>query len=169
MAQPSPQPFTRCRLLELPRELRDDIYERVFADNIVTIDCTWAGRKRVPCDQGLVLACRQLHRETVALYYERSNFHASNIYSTLEWLSALSPKHVKHVKKIRCVLGEGRRRFWYGEHGCHAAKIIVARIEACHKKLCREAFSQPSLEPCAPKIQIISPIGEQLLDSSHNG
>ncbi|KAK3721383.1 hypothetical protein LTR37_003259 [Vermiconidia calcicola] len=54
-------------LFSLPRELRDMIYVEALRAT-VTIDCI--SPASVPAPRGLLLACKQTHAETIAVYYK---------------------------------------------------------------------------------------------------
>lgn len=61
--QPGP-----CRLLALPRELRDLIYEFTFSDFEVQINGQLKTSKDPSvehCNAGLTLACKQIHHESI--------------------------------------------------------------------------------------------------------
>lgn len=78
---------THFRLLELPPELRNHIYDYVFSEPVVV----QATPDKCPYTRppGLSLANKQLCRETIKLFGSRSTFEAPLFTRLQRWLAAM--------------------------------------------------------------------------------
>lgn len=112
---PSRTGADRCRLLELPAELRNYIYELVVSEpEIVAI----RGCVQQP---GLTRTKRQIRAETITLYYETNTFQLRCSSPTFwPWLN-LNTMHIASINNIRIVLCSG---------GC--CNIILRSDDASH-------------------------------------
>ncbi|KAF2162707.1 hypothetical protein M409DRAFT_26944 [Zasmidium cellare ATCC 36951] len=100
-------PSAPCRLLALPRELRDIIYEYTFTSFERNI------RKRLKreakptagnCNASLVLTCKQIHAESIKAYYLHTIFASLFVSDLRQWIDKLpdpARKALKHVKMKR--------------------------------------------------------------------
>lgn len=65
-------PQTQSRLMQLPPEIRDQIYELLFEDCIVRVNVyKWS---KPP---GVLLTCKEIHCEAIGVYYRNATFRAS--------------------------------------------------------------------------------------------
>lgn len=108
-----------CRLLSLPPELRDVIYEFTFSDTSIPIvhhppamfpsEFPPETPKIATQNAVLVMTCKQLYNETYDLYYRHTNFHALGFSSGLRpWLRVLpsrARKSLRHVTLIDVLRG----------------------------------------------------------------
>ncbi|KAF2162706.1 hypothetical protein M409DRAFT_58114 [Zasmidium cellare ATCC 36951] len=95
---------TTSRLLGLPPELRNRIYEFVFEDSEVTIR---AHRNGIPCctyeppSLGILMTCRQTYREATDIFYSVTTFYFTWRMALVEFLRSLPPRHARMVSTIR--------------------------------------------------------------------
>ncbi|KJX93004.1 hypothetical protein TI39_contig4458g00004 [Zymoseptoria brevis] len=109
-------PSTRCRLLELPRELRDTIYEHALENTMAELGQRSFGECRL--DQAatqhamnLFLTCRQVHEESVTVHRQRYIFRVDDIDHAVEALSELPIQDFMRIRHFRCVSGSSDRSY----------------------------------------------------------
>lgn len=85
---------TSFRFLDLPSELRNNIYEKAFED-IVTIK---GGKALAP---GILLACKQVHDEAVMVFYESTTFYFVDFNDGKGWYTQIHNKYRDVVSKLR--------------------------------------------------------------------
>lgn len=102
----------RSPLGRLPRELRDKIYDlAVVHEDGIDIKPDRRQGKVVPrvassnnTTLALAMTCRQLHRETIGLYYERNCFYfpfsSSGVELLKTFLTSLKPDHYSRLRHI---------------------------------------------------------------------
>lgn len=95
-------PNNPSRLLELPAELRNRIYEFVFADSEVHVrkkDIFTHLRYRPP-HAGILMACRQTYSESLTIFYDFTTFYLGpNIMGF--FLRSLPHRNACLVSKVR--------------------------------------------------------------------
>ena len=109
--EPSPehsQP-SRCRLLTLPRELRDEIYAWVLASTRITFGAKLEGNRSIeptinksrPCSLALLYTCKQIKGEIGLLWigWVLFNFHSPE--SLLDILTGLPTTQVASIRHVR--------------------------------------------------------------------
>ena len=90
----APHPF---RLLDLPRELRDLIYEYVFSGVYVPIGFTSIKAQNA----GLLLACHQSYAEVTFAYYNFSSFNVKRLWACTSWMAELGIEQRKYVSEVK--------------------------------------------------------------------
>lgn len=65
---------SRCRLLELPAELRNHIYEFVVLQESRVSIFTWLPAHEEDAQPALSLTCRQIRNECLPVYYDVNTF-----------------------------------------------------------------------------------------------
>lgn len=95
----------RSRLLDLPRELRDQIIEAVVSPHqakLITSDHLFPKS----ASSGLVLmqVCSQLRAETAPIFFGQSKFDA-NLPNLRVWLRAIETEHVAMIKEVHIASG----------------------------------------------------------------
>lgn len=143
MTPASSRPATRCRLLELPTELREWIYEYAFqswsGSNVVPILRDLPKGRRTQRPPGLVQACHQLRNETAAVYYGRFVFKAPDCQIATTWLITIPPSHATFIKHIRIVIAAS----------CDSWNDIMSRFDAEVPE-----FENMAASCCAPGIEV---------------
>lgn len=88
--------------LQLPRELRDQIYDYVLASTRVTFG-RWGDNVVVPRPHALAIlrVCRQTHHETKSLWLSRVLFNFLDISTLLNKLSGLPQGILPQIKNLR--------------------------------------------------------------------
>ena len=99
-------------LFTLPRELRDQIYEHVFDVDVTIIKpktkTEWLDRPTSTERNGdLTLVNKQVHRETIDMYYAKTHFICYSYKTLLKWWSC-SPTFRSQLKRVTlvCVMEE---------------------------------------------------------------
>lgn len=89
---------TSSRLLSLPRELRDEIYIKLFEDDIYEIDNPTA--PALPATAGLLLSCSQLHDEAIEFYYQHTTFVFRTVERGAEWLYHILCRYLRLINHV---------------------------------------------------------------------
>ena len=79
---------------------------------------------------GLVLACKQLYKETLLLYYQHTSFLAHNYDCIREWLRVLKPEVIAAIKVVVAEeespgMGKELESAKLGSNGAFLAKGVV--------------------------------------------
>ncbi|KAK4494391.1 hypothetical protein PRZ48_014689 [Zasmidium cellare] len=95
---------TGCRLLGLPPELRNNIYELVFSGTTHTIPShesriNYRRMKKHPAP-GLLLACKQIHVETISMFYAQTAFYIEDHWNLPLWLKKIGPIRQRQINTI---------------------------------------------------------------------
>lgn len=129
------------RLLSLPRELRDQIYEYVF-NNEVEIKWyrEWDTSRPIPEEHkaGLTLVNKQVHQETVDLYYAKTDFICYDYNTLIGWWShQLSAKARDKITRITlvCVV-------WTGCTSAERRKLSNVTSCSCRKQQTSSSWSR---------------------------
>ncbi|KAK5695057.1 hypothetical protein LTR17_024642, partial [Elasticomyces elasticus] len=92
-------------LLTIPRELRDQIWERAVVRNFPIQVCLSDSHTRFRFfpnrDPPLLRASRQLREEALPIYYGCNIFSADSVFGVVEWLEHLSDDKLKALKNVR--------------------------------------------------------------------
>lgn len=99
----------QCRLLKLPPELRNRIYELALSDHDRRIAVNLDKHSRgVP---PLLQVCRQTRREALSMYYGGATFgcywlhETSRVEMACQWFELIGDEAAKHVRHIRVCAG----------------------------------------------------------------
>ncbi|SMQ54109.1 unnamed protein product [Zymoseptoria tritici ST99CH_3D1] len=151
-------PSTRCRLLELPRELRDTIYEYAFIDSIAKLGQRAPDPPATPCTATSVfLTCHQVYAESVdTLRRHRYHFHSKDIRDAIKALSQLSPQDFMRIRLVQCVHHED-------DMGMICSSRDIARLKTNLAFLHQRA--KPGQPTGGPVIEIVRDSGEALFNS----
>ena len=87
----------RCRLLELPAELRNQIYELVLTQNLRCRRDPPPGTGVSLPGPGLLRTCKMIYQEALALYYRYTTFEFGSICDLTKWSGAIGLGHLKLV------------------------------------------------------------------------
>ncbi|KAF2165982.1 hypothetical protein M409DRAFT_23709 [Zasmidium cellare ATCC 36951] len=92
---------TPSRLLALPRELRDEIYEHTFSDTIHV----HTRRKDIRTRNAGLATCKQIRHEALKAYYGRTTFRVSDAFwdphlHTARFLKSVPPEHRNFITTI---------------------------------------------------------------------
>lgn len=119
-------PITReCRLLQLPRELRDNVYTFLWTSTRVTFGQRCRGRigtgrierknmKPAPNSLALLRVCRQTFEENKSLWLGRVLFNFEGVRSLLDKLSLLPSTKLSQIRYV-CTRGYALKPS-YGEY-----------------------------------------------------
>lgn len=92
---------TGSRLLGLPAELRNRIYEMAFFDTVVVLpSIKKVSPKGLFKGPGILLACKQTYAEAVTLYYTLPTFEAYTGSRLSRWLRRIGAVRQEQVTKI---------------------------------------------------------------------
>ncbi|SMR58544.1 unnamed protein product [Zymoseptoria tritici ST99CH_1E4] len=150
-------PSTRCRLLELPRELRDTIYEYAFIDTIAQLGQHSVDPPATPPTTNVFLACRQVYDKSADdLHRHRYHFHSKDIRDAIKALSQLSPQDFMRIRLVQCVHHED-------DMGMICSSRDIARLKTNLAFLHQRA--RPSQPTGGPVIEIVRDFGEALFNS----
>ena len=95
--QAQQQPF---RIFDLPLELRQNIYVKLFEDT--TTEITEGVYTQRAYDAPLILlTCKQIHNEAISIFYQTTSFYFEVHGRGLRWYSQLPHKHRKRVSRMR--------------------------------------------------------------------
>lgn len=95
---PSAQTIKPSRLLSLPPELRNEIYNNLFPPSSEgSVERIKPGYE-LP---GLLLTCKQVHAECMGLYYSNSIFRCLDEDSAVSWLTNLPRKWLDMIEEVR--------------------------------------------------------------------
>lgn len=101
----APQPD--CRLLQLPQELRDKVYDFLFMSTRVTFGARSTGRtehkniKPAAYSLALLRVCRQIFEETKTLWLRRLLFNFESIICLLDKLSSIPSTALSQIRHLR--------------------------------------------------------------------
>ncbi|KAK5709580.1 hypothetical protein LTR17_019664 [Elasticomyces elasticus] len=92
-------------LLTIPRELRDQIWEKAVIENKPIQVCQsdeYARFRFFPNrEPALLHVSRQLREEALPIYYGCNIFSAESVFGVVEWLEHLSDDKLKALKNVR--------------------------------------------------------------------
>lgn len=129
------RPRKACRLLTLPPEVRNSIYEKVLSTtgiirpNVDALFRIASAYERygerftvLPLANVLALAltCRQIHNEALRFYYGRNTFSFSNTYDLYRYLYMIGEERRQCIKSIEIL--------WQGERRREAAEMLAECI-----------------------------------------
>ncbi|EOA88534.1 hypothetical protein ACJQWK_01511 [Exserohilum turcicum] len=107
------------RLLQLPRELRDEIWELVFNSTRLTFGMRYTPRhgerylKPAPHSLALLRVCRQINVETRDLWMQRVLFNFEDPQTMLNKLAELPESTVSRIRHVR-LIGSPMMRYLKG-------------------------------------------------------
>ena len=120
------------RLLKLPLELRDNIYEMVFGgvgiivrpnvDQLFRIAAMYENNDQQVTSLppatvlALALTCRQVHDEAIRFYYGRNTFSFKHTYDLYRYLYMIGEERREWIRSIEI--------FWQGERQREAAELV---------------------------------------------
>lgn len=83
--KPNPKRTTQqdSPLLDLPAELRNNIYEMIFEDNIINVE----GEQPRAQAPGLLVTCRQFYNEGIGVYYACASVYGKLDLEVWSWLT----------------------------------------------------------------------------------
>ncbi|SMQ54110.1 unnamed protein product [Zymoseptoria tritici ST99CH_3D7] len=163
MATPAAHPPTRCTLLGLPQELRDQVYGHVFADIGVKIERVKVVVPPKLRATNVLLVCHQIYRETVSIYREGYTFRSDETSYASRVLSQLPPKDFLRIRRIHVVydLQPGPEQ---GRYPTSARVIqISTAITMLHSRAVRG--STPGVISKAPFIRVVLDSGMLVWES----
>ncbi|EUC33693.1 hypothetical protein COCCADRAFT_26052 [Bipolaris zeicola 26-R-13] len=115
----SPGTNDSSRLLQLPRELRDEIWELVFNSTRLTFGLQYTPRygerylKPAPHSLALLRVCRQINAETRDIWMQRVLFNFEDPQTMLNRLSDLPESTVSRIRHVR-LIGSPMMRYLKG-------------------------------------------------------
>lgn len=103
---PPTQAQQHSRLLNLPAELRNQIYEYTFSSSPVEISrrsFLKQNPKGLLKSSGLLLACKQIHHEAAQLYYSLTTFYVQRDaeYRIAHWINRIGPLRKALIQNIQ--------------------------------------------------------------------
>jgi hypothetical protein len=121
----------KCRLLSIPPEVRNNIYEKVFSSTVIirpNVDILFQIASQyerygdrftvMPSATKLALAltCQQIHNEALQFYYGRNTFSFSDTYDLYRYLYMIGEERRQCIKSIEI--------YWQGERRREAAELV---------------------------------------------
>lgn len=103
-----------CTLLGLPREVRDEIYRRLFRSTRLTFGRRASGRgkrmitKPKPHSLAIRWTCHQIHEETEIVWLNHVLFNFKDPLALMDKPSALPPSSIPHIRHLRVEEGPFR-------------------------------------------------------------
>lgn len=140
-ATPAPTE-SECRLLSLPSELRNRIYEEALWSN---------GKVHITADDkppGLLSTCLQIRKEASELYYKTNTFYL-NTERCVKWLKALQTKNRMSVQHVRLLVPITMERDWTNKALLalrRAREIKVVRVHLGALPMNRDLTIEVSIE-----------------------
>jgi hypothetical protein len=121
---------SRLNLLDLPLELREDVYSRVFFCRLSTafFNPAQRGQQRCQCMRhGLTLVCRSVRSEVLAHFYRTHEVHfilsANDKPALLAWLSNVDVDELAMIQRFRIKSKEPCRLG-------HRPRLVKAKVSA---------------------------------------
>lgn len=99
MSQP-PANHETSRLLSLPRELRDPIWELAVANRDMHINENGSIKQH----ESLLVVCRQTRHEVTSIFYTTAIFHCPTPTACLNWLAKVPSEYHELIKDVRVSL-----------------------------------------------------------------
>ncbi|KAK4494831.1 hypothetical protein PRZ48_014187 [Zasmidium cellare] len=94
-------PASKTTFLDLPAELRNEIYELAIERKTVVLSksskSNKKGRARSPA---LLLASKEIYRETLTIFYSKWTFHFESVAKLLSWLRTLGPQKRAFLRSV---------------------------------------------------------------------
>ena len=147
-------PFTKVRpatkpqnsdLLKLPPEIRNMIYQWTFQGSVVKIQHQgghgYGPSPRKSTATGLVLACKQIHAESIRMYYALATFSFGygTAYCVKMWRNLIGPDRAALVQDIR--LCQDRYDSWFAEprDSDETVRMVALSCSRCIKQVQMQA------------------------------
>jgi hypothetical protein len=89
----TPEPPSTSLFLRLSPELRNQIYQHVYASSVIKVSTD---------TPGLPLSCKQIHAECTDLIYASAAFYVEDWETLLRWLKHLPPRRRNLITEIWC-------------------------------------------------------------------
>ncbi|KAF2165988.1 hypothetical protein M409DRAFT_23715 [Zasmidium cellare ATCC 36951] len=125
---------TGCRLLGLPAELRNRIYGLVLSCTSHRIPCCNSrlniGEKKKHGAPGLLLTCKQIHTETISMFYAHVTFYVTNWWDLAPWLSKIGLARQQQINTIHYESSS----YWYGTFQSQETLRHLGTRAARHRK-----------------------------------
>lgn len=96
----TPANHETSRLLALPRELRDPIWELVASNRDMHINEDGSIKQH----ESLLVVCQQTRHEVTSIFYTTATFHCPSPAACLNWLSKLPSEYHELIKDVRVSL-----------------------------------------------------------------
>jgi hypothetical protein len=137
---------TTCLLFRLPRELRDNIYDLVFATERENATVNFAVARSAAPSISLLLTSRRLRQEAEESYQKSyTAFWSRNIFVLPLDLNyeacRVTAKNIHHMKRIRMRTVDAERRHTVGTPRLYPG----LDLEANHKKEELKAMADPGI------------------------
>lgn len=111
------------RLFDLPAELRENIYEKIFESESTFV--TKHGAEA----PALLLSNKRIYNEAIEIFWMLTVFHFSSGIDGYKWFRRLNPKLRTHVTRTRCSSQDGLEG--HQRHKSYESLAAQRQLERC--------------------------------------